>query len=522
MSAGHVAALAVLVRSELLLRLRRPGTLVALLAVVAISWSMIADPRSGHALLVINHARVLYTSAALALGSAALGAILFGLGGFYLARGRMAEDLRSGLGGVIGATPAGSTLFLLSRWCGAVVYLGGLALAFMLTMLVLQALRGERPVDFGVYLATYALLMTPMLLFSASCAVMFDAVSALMGKAGDVLFFCVWTAQVALVAALGEHGVVSPALMADFTGLASIVTVFQQQLHAGGLSIGSSPFDPALAPLTLTPLFWSPALVSLRCAAALLSLLPLLPARLLFHRFSPDRVKAARTARRTSPLAFLNRLLHPLSRLVQPLLRLAPRLPGMAGQVAAEVALTLAASPVALLLLAGAWLLTPFADGRALNGIAAAAVLCWCVLIADTATRDFQAGLEAISGVLAGGAMGRYLRQLLAAAVFGLLFVAPAALRWLALAPLRAAVAVSGVVCLAAAAQLLGCCARTPRLFLALFLFGFYVAVNVDAVPALDVAGFNGVATVDSMLAQSAVALLAVATGLVWSRRRDA
>jgi hypothetical protein len=40
---------------------------------------------------------VLYTSSALALGSASMASLLFGLAGFYLLRGRMAEDLRSGL-----------------------------------------------------------------------------------------------------------------------------------------------------------------------------------------------------------------------------------------------------------------------------------------------------------------------------------------------------------------------------------------------------------------------------------------
>ena len=68
--------------NEVRLRLRRTATLVVLMAVVALSWLMIADPSSGTALIVVDNARVLYTSSALSVGSASRGCLLFGLGGF--------------------------------------------------------------------------------------------------------------------------------------------------------------------------------------------------------------------------------------------------------------------------------------------------------------------------------------------------------------------------------------------------------------------------------------------------------
>jgi hypothetical protein len=90
---GHLPK--ALALNELRLRTRRMSTIVALPAVVAISSVMIEDPASGDALIVIKGARVLYTSSALALGSAALASMLFALGGFYLVRGRAAEDIRN-------------------------------------------------------------------------------------------------------------------------------------------------------------------------------------------------------------------------------------------------------------------------------------------------------------------------------------------------------------------------------------------------------------------------------------------
>src|SRR4051812_40822236 len=130
--------MATLALAEARLRLRRLSTVLVLLAIIVISWRMIPDPRAASHLsfLTVHHAQVAYTSAALAMGSAKMAAILFGLAGFYLVRGRAAEDLRSGIGSVIAATGTGNTMLQASRWLGGVAYLATLAVALMLTVLL--------------------------------------------------------------------------------------------------------------------------------------------------------------------------------------------------------------------------------------------------------------------------------------------------------------------------------------------------------------------------------------------------
>ena len=151
-----MAVVKALALNEVRLRMRRTSTLVTLLAVVVLSWMMIVDPAGGSALITVGGAPVLYTSSALAIGSASLGTILFGLGGFYLVRGRIAEDIRSGTGSVIGATPVGNALFVFSRWLGSVAFLGALVLAFMSTIMVLHAVRGHGAIEPLIYLQNYA------------------------------------------------------------------------------------------------------------------------------------------------------------------------------------------------------------------------------------------------------------------------------------------------------------------------------------------------------------------------------
>ncbi len=143
----------------------------------------------------------------------------------------------------------------------------------------------------------------------------------------------------------------------------------------------------------------------------------------------------------------------------------------------------------------------------------------WGILISDLSTRDFAATTEDLTGAVPGGALRRYLRQYAASALLGFLFSGMIALRFAFGQPLRALALVAGVLCLAALASLFGRCARTARLFLALFLFWLYVAVNVVKVPLIDAVGFNGVANLGSALTYLAVGALAMAGGYWWNRR---
>jgi hypothetical protein len=159
------------------------------------------------------------------------------------------------------------------------------------------------------------------------------------------------------------------------------------------------------------------------------------------------------------------------------------------------------------------------ADARLLGPVLMACVAGWGILVSDMSTRDFQAGAEDMSGVVGGGSAGRYLRQYAAAVTLGAMFMGVIALRFSMHDPLRAAAVVTGIVALGAIAHLLGRCGRTPRTFLALFLFALYVALNATRVPMIDAVGFNGVANLKSVLTYLAIGMAALAGGYAWNRR---
>jgi hypothetical protein len=503
---------------EARMRLRRAASLVTLLAVVVLSWLIIPDPASGTTLLAIGGARVLYTSSTIALGSASMATLLFGLAGFFLLRGRMAEDVRAGLGGVIGASPAGNAAFVLGRWCGGVAYLLALAGAFMLTAFACHLLRGEGPLQPLVYLQTYALVLVPMALFAAGCALLADSWAPLMGKAGDLLYFVGWVAQLGMLASASEGK--AAAIPVDFTGMSAIIAALGAHLDIRhDMMLGLADYDRTLAPLTLPDAVWSAPLVASRGIAAVLALLPLLLAMGLFHRFSPDRVKPARARVRRSPLALLDGWLRPLARLAQPLFALAARLPGSAGQALADAVLTLVSKPAAIAALLAAQVAALALDAQMLPGLGVACVAFWGILASDLSTRDGDAALDGMGAAVPGGGARRYWRQLAAALLLGLMFTGLAALRLAVSDPLRAAALLAGVFALAALATLLGRASGTARTFLALFLFGLYVSISARGVAALDVVGFHGAATVPSVLGWAGVGILAAWGGHLWNRR---
>jgi hypothetical protein len=513
---GTVRTLALL---EARVRLRRLSTLVTLLAVVALSWLMISDPADGRTLISVHRARVLYTSSALALGSAAMATLLLALAGFYLLRGRVAEDLRSGTGAVIGASASGGALFVVARWCGGVLYLTALAGAFMATVLVCHLVRGDGPIEPLVYLQTYALVLGPMILFTASCATLFDAWAPLMGKKGDLLYFFVWVGQMALLPAV-RQGYAPAVIPFDFTGMSAIITALGAHVDiSDSLMLGIADFDRHKAALTLPTWVWTAPIAGVRCLTALLALIPLLLALPLFHRFSPDRVKPDKARARRSPLAVVDGWLRPLARCVDPLFGLAARMPGIAGQALADVALTLAASPSAIALLLVVQLPALVIKADALAPFALACVAYWGVLVSDVSTRDGDAALAGMGAAVPGGAARRYWRQFLASLVLGLIFTGVAVLRLAVADPLRACALLCGVFALAAFASLLGRTSATSRTFLALFLFALYVSVNVSRGAWADIVGFHGNATAASNLAWAGLGVLAVLGGHLWNRR---
>lgn len=508
-----------MVANEVRLRSRRLSTLVVFFLSMLLAWSIIVDPSTGQALMVSKGQRFLYNSEALALGSAVLLSFIAGIACFYLARGRMREDVVHGLGPILAATPVSNTLLVFARWAGAVVYLAALVGAVMLTMMVLQAVRGEGPIQPWVYLRTYLLLLLPTIMFAASMAILCDACAPLMGKLGDVLYFFLWVGQFGTMpSTLAKDAEATPWLAVfDFSGLSAVVLALKTRLVSTSLSFGGGEFNPALPTLVLDS-WWTWDLIAMRFTSMTLSLLPLVLAVWLFHRFSPDKVKAG-AKKRVSLFARANNLVRPLTRVLVPLLAVAARLPRHVGQIMADTVLVLMANPLATLGLAILWLAGVITTQAGLGGMAYVGIAVWGIVICDVAARDWQCGTGALTAVVPGGAARRHGRQLAVVWLLGLLYSAPVLTHWVATAPFRAVVLMTAVFTLGSLAHLLAQTTRNGRSFLALFLFGLYLSTQIKGVSWFDALGAHGFATVHTTTVYFIAGVVALVGGVLWNSR---
>jgi hypothetical protein len=516
--------LQVLSMNEVRLRMRRLSTLLAVMAMIVISWVMIVDPKTGSTLMAIDQSRVLYTSSALAMGSASLLSFIMALIGFFLVRGRILEDIRSGIGCVIAATPVSNSLFLFSRWLGGVAYMLALAMVAMCSIMVLHALRGDGPIQIWVYLQTYFLVLGPMSVFAVSAAILFDSVPVLMGKAGDFIYFIAWIFQIAIVAKIEEmsSGALSPWLMFDFSGLVSTIVILKTHLLTDNFSIGASTFDPLLTPISLPNSMWTIPMTILRFGSAGLALCLLLPAIVLFHRFSPDKVKQSHARKRRSPLEIVNGWTRPLAKQVQPLLIWSAKSANFFGQIVADLALTFVNAPFAIIALIVLTVFAALLNLHALPGLTILVVAFWGVLISDISTRDFQAAIEGMTAAIKGGAVRRYFRQLMATMILGFLFAGVIIFRLSFSSPLFALALVVGIISVSALATSFGKISNTSKTFMSLYLFVIYVATQVPHASMLDLYGFNRVATVSDIFVHAIIALSATFLGYLhtmWKSR---
>lgn len=518
-----------LVVNEWRLRSRRVSSLVVLLAVVALSWLMVLDPRSGLAMMVVHKQRMAYESATLAFGTTLMASLLFGLAGFYLARGRVQEDLRCGVAGVLAATPVGNAQLLGARWLGAFGFLLSLGGAVMLTVWVLQLVRGEGPLQPLPYLQMLALGLAPGLMWCASVAVLADAWAPLMGRRGDVLYWVLWVLQSAfLPATLGQGSVrLTGWQVFDVQGLSPLLVALSRLLDVQQVSVGGGRFDTALPVLHMPDGLWTPELVALRIGAMVVAVLPLAAAAGLFHRYAPDRVRPVTPAGRRRLAGMLHRLLGPLVWLwragVGQLLRAAARVPGVAGRLLADLGLVLLGQPVLGYALVAGMVAATWVPPAALPGVLAATLAAWGLAVADISAVEWQGGTAALTAALPGGARERRWRRAWVAVGLGWGVALPTLLRWAPAQPGAVVACLGGVAFLSVAGVVLGELTRGSRTFLALFLFALYLNLQRTGLPGLDLLGLAGDATAASSACYAALAgaglLALMAGGRPWGRR---
>lgn len=480
--------------TDLKLRLRRPATLWLVVILSGLAYLFIPDPATGRGLMVADGARALYTSQVMAISTAGIAVLLLTFAGFYLTSNSLRRDLLARTGGIIAATPVSSGAYLAGKWLGGAAYLGLVTLAYLLNIMGMHLLRGEGPLQPFVYLFTYLLTLGPAILIVAALALTFECVPPLSGRLGDMAYFFVWMVLMAM-GAIGEGRGIGQFL--DVMGIGFILGQVHAVVSAQSLAIGMTPFDPQVTPWVLPPISLTLGTVLPRIITALFALPILLVGLLFFHRFDPARVRSASQASGGQVIRRVSLLVKPLTRVVSEVgARLVPAAPGALRAVLAETAMTLCHAPLVLL----AWIGVTAAavvttHETAVHTLPLAVSVILAIALADLSTRDRSAGtLPMLYGMPRVKPDYAWIK-FGAAALLALLFCVPVAIRIALGSPGGALSLLVAAGFMSALATALGFLTRTPKAFMGIFLLFLYLVMNGAQVPALDFAGWNGVAT---------------------------
>lgn len=478
-------------------RVCRPSYAMTLLASAGLAY-LAVPAADGHWTVVdAGGFRGVYDMAYVGAVVALAGALWLALGGFYVVRGSVERDRRTGVGRVLATAPLRGPSYLAGKFLSNVIVLVSMVAVLVGVALVMWWARGEDPaVDPTGLLLPFLVVTLPVMAAVAAAALAFDTVPGLRGGFGNLVWIPVWGAFVFL----GNSGDTT------FSGIGTraFATAFGDgsegtDVEVGEFSLGFTYVDDPLKPVPWGGLDLGDGFLADRLALVVGAVAAVALCAVWFRLARTDATGAGAAG------AVGGRLLGGRLGALDP----AALLPAPRTLVGAEFRILVSGVSAWWWLGAGVLLLVglvlPADAGRtALLPVA----WIWPALVwSRIGTTAIASGVEGLvesyprpsARLLAGWAAGAALAALVGA---GPLLRAAAAGDGAAVAAWCA-----GAAFIPALALLLGTLGRTPTLFQVLYPILWYMAVN-----AIDVADYMGMHTPDpassTVTAGAAAALL--------------
>lgn len=284
-----------LLRADFLERVRRYGFLVTLVFAGWLGY-LVSVGTIG---LWIGDARGVYDSAWLGALTALVVNTFLALAGFYVVKNTVERDRATGVGQILASTPMSKPLYTLGKTASNLAVLGSMVAVLAAFAVVTQLVAGEDThVRLWPLLSPFVFLALPVMALVASVAVLFETLPGLRGGFGNVAWFFLWTALLAVPVA-------SPVKIPDPMGMTYVAGDMEQEVDARfgekdrGFVLGTRTGEAEAQVFRWQGMDWTPGLLlgrlSLFGVAAGLSLL----AALFFDRFDPARTRLPAPRRNT-------------------------------------------------------------------------------------------------------------------------------------------------------------------------------------------------------------------------------
>lgn len=495
-----IERIAAIVRADFLIRFRRLSTVIVFLLLSGFAYVWVPAPATGRTLMQINGARVLYNSAAIGMGTSMLASVFIGLFGFYVVSNAVRRDVNSRCGYVIASTTMRTGEYIAGKFLGNVVFLTTFIAGFMAASMAMLLVRGEAPLQPLIFMKQYAIVTPSTIVFISVIAIVFESIPSLSGRFGDVLYFFVYAASLGIVVSMMAQGGTGLGRYFDVSAFGYLMEQTQKMFHTQSMSIGSSSFNPAKAPITIAGFNLAGDAWATRLVSTIAPIPLLLIARVFFHRFDPARIRAAGAKGKRGWMRSFNALARPFAR---PLAAIPVR-----GATMTDAMMTFATTPFTGVALIGITI-AALASAKSLPITFAIAA----IFIADIASRDRRAGTVSLISASPRLRENIVLWKLASSSIVAtILLIVPI---------VRHPVAIIGILFIAAAATSLGVISGNPKTFIVLFLTFWYLVVNDGGkTKSLDVAGFYGTPAISVMVMYGGIAIAFVIVAAIVHRVR--
>jgi hypothetical protein len=279
-------------RADFLERVRRYSFLVMLGAVVFLGY----QAAIGNFTVQLGNYRGEFNSAWVGSMMAIIASFMLGWFGFYLVKGSVARDRETGVGQIMATTPLTRPLYTFGKWFSNFAVLVAMLIVLVGVGIIIQFLAGENnEFDFVTLLAPFVFIALPMVALTAAVAVLFECISFLQSGFGNLLYFVLFSFTISLAISFGRsNDLLDPvgfSLLHQSMGTAA-KSAFPD--YSGEFVLGGSDI-PITGVFTWLGVNWTPDIVLTRFMFLGVALALALISAIFFDRFDSTRSKPGRT-----------------------------------------------------------------------------------------------------------------------------------------------------------------------------------------------------------------------------------
>ncbi len=281
-----------LTKADLLERVRRYSFLI-MLGIAVFLGSQIAV---NNLALQLDEYRGVINSAWVGGLMSLMGTFFIGWFGFYLVKGSITHDRKTGVGQILASTPMSRALYLFGKWASNFAILIVLNVILVIIGIIIQFLVGESTAfNLFAMLTPFILITLPTMVLVAATAVFFESIKFLNGGFGSVVYFFLFIfASDSLDKSQMAYGF-------DPTGFGIIRRSMWAAAKAayphfnGGFTIDiQANLEPVKYTFQWAGVDWTPELTLQRLALIGIALVLLIIATAFFDRFEVSNSRRAR------------------------------------------------------------------------------------------------------------------------------------------------------------------------------------------------------------------------------------